>query len=281
MFQRDHTYKYNGKKISYKIWFSDDSSTIDTVIFLGTVQIDKLTQWVAESSPPRTAIIQGAPHWFAKEDGSDIPSYMFNYTKDSFDSLVADFELKGLNIIADSQAVPGVIQLFAQDNYKSYMKNLVLLQPLGLNANSFAGTDDQRIDTFKNRIIKNAYHQLTDLLLDSRLRYNYRLLSKTVSFRDPKARAQYNSGLKYDSLPDLRALMNISKDVTIVCGAKDKIFMANEIKKHLRQANLSIEVVIVKNIPHSPLATRKGLVLLNKAFTLFPRQKTPGFQARG
>lgn len=268
MFQRDYTYEYNGRNIPFKIWFSDDSSIIDTVIFLGTVQVDKLTQWVAESSPPRTAIVQGAPHWFAKEDGSDIPSYMFNYTKDSFDSLTADFKLKGLNIIADSQAVPGVVQLFTQDNYKSYMKNMILLQPLGFNANSFAGTDDQRIDAFKSRIIKNAYHQLIGLLLDSRLRYNHRLLSKTVSFRDPKARAQYNSGLKYDSLPDLRALMKISKNIMIVCGEKDKIFTASEIMKNLQQANLSVEVVIVKNIPHSPLATRKGLVLLNKAFTL-------------
>lgn len=268
MLQRDHVYEYDGKRISYKVWLSSDSSTIDTVIFLGTVQVGKLAQWVAESSPPRTAVIQGAPHWFAKEDGSDIASYMLNYTKNSLDSLATDFELHGMNIIADSQAVPGVIQLFAQDNYKPYAKNIVLLQPLGFNADSFAGTDDQKIDTLKNRTIKNAYYQLADLLLDSRLRYNHRLLSKTVSFRDPKARAQYTSGLKYNSLPDLKDLVRTIENITIICGEKDKLFMANEIKNNLRQADISIEVVVVKNIPHSPLATRRGLVLLNKAFTL-------------
>lgn len=268
MVERDYTYEYDGKKISYKIWFSDEGSVIDTVIFLGTVQINKLVQWVAESCPPRIAVIQGAPHWLAKDDGSDIPNYMFRYTKNSFDRLAADFELKGLNIIADSQAVPGVISLFLQDNYKSYVKNMVLLQPLGLNADSFAGTDSQRIEIFKNRIIKNTYHQLPDLLLDSRLRYNHRLLSKTVSFRDSKVRAQYNNGLKHDSLPNLKELVRNNKNISIVCGEKDKIFKADEIRKNLNQSNLPIKVVTVKNIPHSPLASRKGLMLLSKAFTL-------------
>lgn len=268
MLQRDYTYEYNGRKISYKIWLSDDSSTIDTVIFLGTVQIGKIAQWVARSSPPRTAVIQGAPHWFAKNDGSDIPSYMVNYAKDSFDSLASDFMLKDLNIIAESQAVPCVLQLFARGDYKSYMKNLVLLQPLGFNTNSFAGTNDQRIDTFKSRIIKNTFHQLADLPLDGRLRYNYRLLSKIVSFREPKDRAQYSSGLKHDSIPDLRALMKINDNITIICGKNDKVFVAKEIMENLRQANLPIKVVVVKNVPHSSLATRKGLILLNEAFAL-------------
>jgi hypothetical protein len=269
MFRKEFLYRYDGRDIPYSVWVSDESTTINTIIFLGTVQIENLPKWVTEACPPRTAVVQGAPHWFAKEDGSDIPEYMFGYTEDAFRSIAETFRFENLSIIAESQAAPGVIQLFANKKYTPYnVKNIVLLQPLGFNVNSFCGTDTDRMDAFKKRIIKNSYHQLADLFLDSRLRYNHKLLNKTVQFNDSSTQAQYNSGLKWDSLPDARKLILMNQNVTIVCGEKDKIFMPSEIKGNLEKANIPIRVVMMKGIPHSPIATRKGLVLLEKAFAL-------------
>ncbi len=266
MHSKTYSYSYNSDTIPYTVWFSEDSKIIETIVFLGTVQIDSLPQWVVESCPPRTAVVQGAPHWFAKSDGSDIPTYMFNYTKEAFNGILADSKFKNLNIIADSQAVPGVVRLFSQTSYTHLIGYVVLLQPLGFNHSSFTGSDKQRLAIFRKRIIENARYQLIDLIKDRRLRYNHKLLSKMVKFGDPKARSQYSSGLAHDALPDLRRLVNYNKRVMILCGDKDKIFPPREIQDNLAKALVDVQVIIVKGIPHSPLATQKGLTLLRKAF---------------
>ena len=266
--RRDFKYFYDNKEIPYNIWFSDDSPTVDAVVFLGTVQVGKLPQWVAEQCPPKTAVIQGAPHWHAKEDGSDIPKYMFHYTESAFKSIIGCRSVKQLSIIADSQAAPGVIRLFSLDKYRSYMKIMVLLQPLGLTATIYDDTDKHRMALFKKRILQNRYHQLSSLLLDRRLRYNHRLLNKMVNFKDTKATMQYSSGLRYNSLPDLQKLLQYSSNVKIVCGGNDRIFPASEIEANLRRNDMAIDVVSVRGVPHSPLATKQGTRLLNKAFEI-------------
>lgn len=268
MIQKKFVYDHHNKQIEYSVWFTDNSEALDTVVFLGTVQIGKLPEWVAEACPPRTAIVQGAPHWHAKDDGSDIPEYMAGFTESVLKNIRAHYTFNSLHVIADSQAVPGVMQLFALDRYRSYLNNAVLLQPLGLTTNVFEGEDDVRIELFRKRIIKNAYHQLTSLFLDSRLRYNHHLLSKTVSFRDPKARAQYSAGLMHNALPDLKRLLLQGNNITIICGANDKIFPASEVQANLKAENITVPVLEVKDVPHSPLATKQGIKLLNSAFSV-------------
>lgn len=172
----------------------------------------------------------------------------------------------GLNIIADSQAVPCVLQLFAIEEYEKYLKQLILLQPLGFNRNSFLGNSKQIIKIFKNRIVKNAYHQLTSLLLDSKLRYNHRVLTKTVSFRDPIAWAQYSIGLQHDAIGELKYLYDQGFSITIICGDKDRIFPHDEIQRNLTAEGIDIEIKLAKGVPHSPLATAKGSKLLDAAY---------------
>lgn len=259
-------YLYNDKKIVYNIWFSDDSHTIETVIFLGTVQIGRLPEWVAEACPPRTAIVEGAPHWHAKDDGSDILEYMRNYTEQAFKGLIGARGVSRLHVITDSQAAPGAILLFLEDKYRRYMKDLVLLQPLGLTKNIFVGNEKQRAELFKKRILMNGYHQLIPLLFDSKLRYNHSLLRRTVSFKDSKAIAQYSSGLAYDALPSLKKLYEFNPNITVICGEKDKIFPPNEVRASLKSTGVPIDVVVVSGAPHPPLATKLGMRMLNKAF---------------
>ena len=267
MVRRQFIYDYNGKQIDYSVWFTSDEQAIDTIVFLGTVQIDKLPEWVAESCPPRTAVVQGAPHWYAREDGSDIPDFMLNYTKSAFGVIADSYKFDSVDIIAESQAAPCVVQLLTLDEYSARLKSLVLLQPLGFNSSAFEGTDERRLELFRKRIIRNAYHQLTALLLDSRLRYNHRLLGRRVKLSEPRSRCQYNSGLKHDALPDLGQLFSLNDQITIICGSKDRMFPAAEIKANLRQLDLPIPVRVVAGIPHSPAASKQGTKLIKAAFS--------------
>lgn len=268
MIRKVCAYEYHNLRIPYVIWFTDDSKTLDTVVFLGSVQIDKLPEWVAEACPPKTAIIQGAPHWHAKPDGSDIPQYMFEYTRSAFDQVLAVRTVDTLHAIADSQAVPGVIKMFTLDTYQKFLDKAVFIQPLGLTARIFGGTDKERMSIFKKRVIRNGYHQILSLVSDGRLRYNHRTISRVANFKDPVTIAHYNSGLLYDSLSDIKTLFLQNKRISIICGSNDRIFPAHEIGLSLGQHNLSVPVFEVKGVPHSPLATKKGLRLLELAFKL-------------
>lgn len=266
--QRVFTYRYQGEQIKYKIWFTSNSDTIKLVVFLGTVQIKKLPEWVAEACPPNTAIVQGAPHWYAKEDGSDMPDYMLGYTKSVLDSLKTHYSLKLLGVVAESQAAPAVIRLSTADIYHSYFKDLVLIQPLGLNSDVFNTELDGGIKLFRRRIIQNMYHQAGSLMHDKRLRYNHRLLRRMANFSDTKTREQYASGLRHSALDDLKQLAQFGNNVTIICGANDRLFPAKEIRARLGWQDISTPILEVKGVPHSPLASKQGIKLLRASLSM-------------
>jgi pimeloyl-ACP methyl ester carboxylesterase len=260
-----YVHTYENRPIPYTVLSnSDGSSPIGTIIFLGTVQVGKLAEWVMEGCPPNTIVVQGAPHWFAESDGSDIRNYVFDFTEQAFKILLKNFPITKAHVIAESQAVPGVLGLFAQGKYASYLKKMTLLQPLGLNSTAYQGTDTQRVETLRRRIAANFLYQVAPFILDKRLRYNHRLLRKIVgiSLRDAKARAQYGTGLSYDAIPDLKRLYALQKDVVVICGNNDKLFPPAEISALLARNKMHIEVRTVKGVPHSPLATRYGQRLL-------------------
>jgi hypothetical protein len=238
-------------------------------VFLGTVQIGKLPLWVAEKCPPGTVVVQGAPHWFAEEDGSDIPDFMFRFTEEVFASILDNYAIKRLRVIADSQAVPGVLRWLAGNERATVLSQLVLLQPLGLNAAAFTGTSEDRVRLFKKRIAKNFRYQVRSLLFDRRLVHNHRQILKTVGYDNPKMNAQYSSGLAHDSTDDLKKIAAANDQIVIVCGKNDMMFPPEEIKSTLQRNGLKIPVVVIPGIPHSPPATRHGMRLLNKAFEYF------------
>nr|HPR09765.1 hypothetical protein [Candidatus Saccharibacteria bacterium] len=263
---REFTYQYDGQAIPCSLWVTSKSVRLTTVVFLGTVQIGELPRWVAEHCPPNTAVLQGAPHWLAKADGSDILAFMREYTVQALNHIIQNYQVKQFNIIAESQAVPGIIQVFARKKFTPYPRALVLVQPLGLNYSTFAGTKEQRVQAFFRRVMRNGRYQLADLLLDKRLRYSHRQLSRLVDFRTSIAREQYGSGLAHSSLPELAKLQSLCKNLWIVSGSNDKIFPPTEIKTQLKEVGLSVPVRVIEGVPHSPLATRKGRRLLCAAF---------------
>lgn len=264
MVRHEFSYIYGDTDIPYVIYSNTDESTIETILFLGTVQVGKLPKWTSELCPPRTAVVQGAPHWNAKADGSDIPAFVRGFTESASANIFRVFKVSLPVIIAESQAAPAVVSLFASSRYD--WSKLVLLQPLGLTVKAYGNSSKERATTLKRRVVSNARYQLLPLLYDKRLRYNHKLFNKTVNMRDTKATAQYTAGLKYDIVLELAKSYNVNRNIVVICGEYDKLFPASEIRESLRKSNVSLKITTVKNVPHSPLASRQGRKLLNEAF---------------
>jgi hypothetical protein len=261
----DFTYQYGTQTINYSVWVTGKNSPIHTVVYLGTVQIGRLPAWIARHSPMGTVVVQGAPHWLASDDGSDILEFMQRFTKEAFMAILTLPCEKRLNIIADSQAAPGVLWLSTLSSNAGKVNKLILVQPLGLNSTAFTGMTTERIRLFKKRITRNARYQLSSLLSDRRLLYNHTRLLRTVGYNNAKSNAQYGSGLTHDGVSDLKKLYDARIAVVIICGENDKIFPPQEIQATLRRYQLDIPVVVVPGVPHSPLATRLGMKLLDEA----------------
>ncbi len=262
------TFRYGHLETICNVWFTGKDIDIQNVIFLGTVQVGKLPYWVAQHCPPGTAVIQGAPHWLAAADGSTIPDFMLAFTKQSFDHIAQEAQVKHVHVLADSQAAPGVLRLFGDSDYIGYLDKMTLIQPLGLNNNAFTSGEKPPIAVFNKRVRKNTRFQILALLLEHRIRYNHYLIARTTSADTPKAFAQYAAGLRCDATPDLARLYSRNPNITILCGANDKLFPAQEIANNLAAAGLPITPTVVTGVPHSPLATRYGRKLLAAAFAI-------------
>lgn len=263
--KHDFEYQYHAQTIKYSVWSTDLSAEIKMVVFLGTVQIGKLPAWIAKRCPDGTLVVQGAPHWLARDDGSDIPEFMHRFMEEVFTGVLKMYKTKKIHIIAESQAVPCVLELLAEDSYKTKVGELVLLQPLGLNAAAFAGSTEERINQFKRRISKNLQYQLFSLLSDRRLIYNHRQALRTVGYGNPKSDAQYNVGLMHDSVKDLKKLQAARIRTLVISGKNDMLFPPQEIQATLHKNKLEIPVITMHGVPHSPLATRQGMKLFNEA----------------
>jgi pimeloyl-ACP methyl ester carboxylesterase len=265
----DFQYEYEDQTINYSLWTTSTNHHVTNIVFLGTVQIGKIPFWVAQQCPPGTVVVQGAPHWLAKDDGSDIPDFMFHFTREVFANILDHFETKKLRVVADSQSVPAVLRWFAEVTQSSVISQLALLQPLGLNTSIFSGMSEDRVRLFRKRIAKNFQYQLRFLLVDRRLLHNHRQIVKIVGYDNPKLNAQYGRGLIHDAAEDLKKISTIGIKIVIICGEKDMIFPPEEIKSTIQKSHLKIPVITIPRIPHSPLATRHGMQLLNKAFEYF------------
>lgn len=258
------SYLYDGKEIKVYYWLDPDAA-IHTVLYLGTVQVHLLAKWVAEFCTPGTVVVEGAEHWHAKPDGSDIPDFMFQYGFEAFKTIRAAYGFSRVHLIAESQAVPGAIKLCLDQRHRKFVTRMTLLQPLGLNTKAFGSDDTVRIKTFRRRIAANIRYQLKALIADSRLRHNHRQLIKTIDLKSPMAQAQYASGIAYDATPDLVQLLQSYDAVRIICGGQDRIFRADEIISNLYTHNLAVTISVIPGVPHSPLATQLGLKLVRAA----------------
>jgi hypothetical protein len=257
-------FAYGGRKLPFCIWRRSGEEQVTAIVFLGTVQIGHLPRWAAEHCPPGTLIVEGAPHWHAAKDGSDILEYMEAYTLCAYRAAEATWRVGNARMVADSQAVPGLLRLLVEHS-QLIPDAVVLLQPLGLNSASFGTNRQQRIWEFRERVWRNLRFQYRHLLTDSHLRYNHGLLMTRVNVLSTRAKYQYSSGLAYDSRNDLAQVAARMKHVSIICGADDQLFPAEEIRRNLHESHIDVSVKVLPGIPHSPLPTRLGLQLLDAA----------------
>jgi len=258
-------FSHGDESIQYSIWLSDSSAPINCVVFLGTVQIGKLPAWIARDCPPGVAIIQGAPHWKAKTDASDLYEFMHHFTESALANVLNMHRAARISIITDSQATPKALEILSKGNYIGTVASLVLVQPLSLNPKAFGVNG---IETLKARVKSNLRHQLSFIPIDRRLIYNHRQILRVIDYDNAAADAQYALGLATDSIEPLKKLRAARIPITIVCGEKDELFPPHEIEEHLQENNLDISVLVVKNTPHSPLPTKQGMRLFRQALEI-------------
>lgn len=255
-----------GREIEYDIWFTGPKDQISIIIFLGTVQVGDIPRWVAQACPPRAAIVQGAPHWFAEADGSDIPDFMLRFAVDAFDNIKRESDMRRIRVIADSQSAPSVLRILCREELVDTISDVVLLQPLGLNRQAYGGGDDSaRLRIFKKRLSGNALSHIAPMIYDKRLRYSYRQQLQLAFSDGAKADAQYAAGLACDATDDLLRVYQSGVQVSIICGSRDKLFPPEEISRNLKSRGIPIQVKKVPGVSHTPLPSRRGLRLLRVA----------------
>jgi pimeloyl-ACP methyl ester carboxylesterase len=236
---------------------------IHRVRFLGTGQSRFPARSLARRYPG-TAVVQAAPHWLAAADGHDTQKFMYKFT-DLVMSEILSRVNKPFRIIADSQAVPGVVHYALRRPDR--VAQLVMLQPLGLNRNSFGSTPAERLEEFRLRIRANYRQNLprgfTDIgWVSSQLILVYTIMRHSLH---NKRVLQYDAGLRHSICNEV-SLLEGKVPVSIVMGADDKIFQPAEIKESLRSHSLDgINLIVVPGIAHTPLNSRNGRKLCFKA----------------
>ncbi|MFZ1801988.1 MAG: hypothetical protein WAU03_03690 [Candidatus Saccharimonas aalborgensis] len=258
-------FSYYQQIIPVMIYCSAGTKTVTTWLFLGTAQVGRLAQWVAQSCPPGVAVIPGAPHWFANEDGSDIPEFIVRYTATMVDELTRRYG-QPASIIAESQAAGGVAVYLQK--VRDSVGQLILLQPLGLTTHEYTRSFAPYSE-LQHRVNHNFLHQIPSLFTDFRLLFNHAFLIRTIKPGTGKARAQYEAGLVCSILPSVKELFLDGTSIHIVSGEYDSLFPPDKIGSNLDAAGMrNIPIYIVPKTPHSPLSTRAGRRLLERAFMI-------------
>lgn len=129
------SFSYGHHTISCEILFTSDDMSFDTILFLGSGQVDHIFHRVAQICPPNIAVVQGAPHWLISENNAN--DFMAAFIKQALNYLLAHTQTPRLHIIAESQAAPPIMFCCVQPNYMSHLRTLILIQPLGLTSSYY------------------------------------------------------------------------------------------------------------------------------------------------
>lgn len=257
---------FDYKRTCYQcnIVLSPNTVIIEKVLFLGVFQNEQMAEWVAESCPEGVAVVPGAPHWLSKPDGSDIQDLIKKYTYETIHEIKKHKTKKRITMIAESQAAPGMLWMLEEKRNIPWPTNVVLMQPLGLNPNSFkAKSGMYDIDLFKKRVRENAKYYIKNFLYDKKLVKNHLEMVK-LNYKFNVKDEHYGVGLTYDSSSHL---VYVSKNtrLTFVCGARDAIFPSNEILQTVNKTGVDYDMMVVSGVPHTPLYTKQGHRLLKYA----------------
>lgn len=258
---------YDSRIIPCDILFTSDDLSFDTILLLGSGQVERMVHRVAQLCPPHIAVVQGAPHWLIDEDNAN--DFMAAFVKQALDYLLARSQTQ-LHIIAESQAAPPTIFYCVQPKHLSRLSQLTLIQPLGLTSNYYPSRQ-RVIKLFRRRMTKNMLHHLGSLLTDKYMRRNYRTVMKRVNLTNTTIQHQFAHGLSVDSFKELQQICHHNNHIVIISGKHDALFPPHIIKQNLAKYQLPITVTTVPQVAHSSLATRQGHRLLTVALARRPR----------
>lgn len=258
---------YNSRTIPCEILFTSDDMSFDTILLLGSGQVEHVFHRVAQLCPPHIAVVQGAPHWLIDEDNAN--DFMAAFVKQALDYLLTHTQNQ-FHIIAESQAAPPTTFCCAQPEYLSRLSQLTLIQPLGLTHNYYQSRR-RAITLFRRRVLKNMLHHFGSLLTDRYTRRNYHTVMKRVDLTNITIQHQFTHGLSVNSFEELQQIYRHNRRVVIISGKQDALFLPCAIKQNLTKYQLPIPVICVPRIAHSSLATRQGYRLLTIALARRPR----------
>lgn len=257
-------FTYHNKKIPFSFWVHPRETHPDTVIFLGTGQIKRIPYWVAKAAPAGVVVAEGLPHWHSNPSAEDIASFTQEYTTCVLETILGLYGQDKVNLIAQSQAAPGVLSV--ANGLKEKVGNIALLLPMGLNTNHLGSTDEERYKELKRRTIKSLLHPEQR---GPKNVYAGTLLAKIIlnGLKDGSTKAKYSKGLSFNALPDLARVLKRGKHaVSIFLGEDDILFPASEIQQSLTEAgitNISIKVMPKKS--HTSLTTKQSIQMVTQA----------------
>lgn len=254
-------FHYNNKNIPFHFWIRANSQASDTIIFLGTAQVERIPKWVAQSAPPGVVVVDGLPHWEAYPSARDLKEFSITYTLVAFKAVLATFNISSANLIASSQAAPGVI--CASKQMLDHVRNIGLITPLGFTAAVFGKSLKDRMSKLRLRAFHSLFQFSQSLFHDPRNVYIHFILLRALFLESVWGASdrKYAMGLSHDIIEDARyvsdKLSRKGNSITIFLGEKDRIFPPHEILGALKASGIKhIRTVMLPKVSHSSLAIR-------------------------
>lgn len=266
MKKHEASFAYQHKKIPFYFWEHKAANRpTDTIIFLGTGQVGKIPYWVAKAAPPGVIVVEGLPHWHSSPDAEDLLLFTQSYTRHAFEAASKVCGSSKVNVIAQSQAAPGVTWLA---NYfsKKIIHDVALILPMGLNTQSLGTTAEERYQELKRRSAKTILHPEQ---LGLRNIYAGAMLAKIIlaGMRDGSTKRKYSRGISQDVVSELHSLQKgASHKITLFLGAEDILFPTHEIERALKSASITnVAIVVMPRKSHTSLTTKRSQQLVKQA----------------
>jgi pimeloyl-ACP methyl ester carboxylesterase len=278
--QKHHgTFKYRNKDIPFIYWTNTDgNASPDTIIFMGAGQINKAPYWTAEYAGSGVAVAEALPHWHVSEEDWAAEEFCTQYQLAVFQDVLQRFELQSAHLVAESQA--GAISVILAHKIPHKVRSLALVMPLGFTASAYGQTNEERLKTFKKRLLANHLQQLRTRSRTRSRDWWRKLQGKLdvlrIVLREPSLKLlgqKYADGVSTDILQECREVAHtfhqLGKPFTIILGEKDVLFPPSEVLAAIRQAGVKhVKIDILPGATHTSLSARASKPILDKVLAI-------------